>query len=61
LRAPPATEVPTPVEHIATRRRKEATKFSSASASRTRHCLKTASRRLKPLLRRAALSDQIAS
>jgi hypothetical protein len=35
LRAPPATEVPTPVEHIATRRRKEAAKSSRASASWT--------------------------
>jgi hypothetical protein len=35
LRAPPATEVPTPVEHIATRRCKEAAKSSRASASWT--------------------------
>jgi hypothetical protein len=35
LRAPPAAEVPTPVQHIATRRRKEAAKFSRAGASWT--------------------------
>jgi hypothetical protein len=64
LRAPPATEVPTSVHHIATRRRKEVAKSSRAGASRTLQSVcrwKTASHRLKPPPRRAALSDRIAS
>jgi hypothetical protein len=54
--------VPTPVEHIAVRRGKEVAKSSRASASWTLHLSKDgfSSPQTAPL-RRAALSDQIAS